>query len=101
MGPMVRTKLSAVTGPTLGCFIYAGGVKITAYNNHRSAPFLRALVTNHNEVYSLEGSRRAIQLTTQSYARHCRWHKKNVRGSFALLHLDRLQVADQVVDSQL
>ena len=80
--------------PLLAASSMRGGVKITAYNNHRSAPFLRALVTNHNEVYSLEGSRRAIQLTTQSYARHCRWHKKNVRGSFALLHLDRLQVAD-------
>jgi hypothetical protein len=33
-------------------------MEITTYNNHRSAPFSRALVDKRNQVYSAEGSRR-------------------------------------------
>jgi hypothetical protein len=36
-------------------------VKIAAYNNHRSAPFLRALVDKRNQVYSAEGADDLIQ----------------------------------------
>jgi hypothetical protein len=36
-------------------------VKIAAYNNHRSAPFSRALVDKRNQVYSAEGADDLIQ----------------------------------------
>ena len=36
-------------------------VKITSYNLHRSAPFLRALVASQRQVYSLEGADALIQ----------------------------------------
>jgi hypothetical protein len=41
-------------------------MEITAYNNHCSAPFLRALVEiRDNQVYSAEGSRRPYAIVSQ------------------------------------
>jgi hypothetical protein len=45
-------------------------VNITAYNNHRSAPFLRALVNKHNQVYSPEGSRRRYLINLSGVTPH-------------------------------
>jgi hypothetical protein len=41
-------------------------MEITTYNNHRSAPFSRALVDKRNQVYSAEGSRRPYPIKNRT-----------------------------------